>query len=203
MTTSDQLKLVETYSQKATDSKPIGTYTKKQLIELEHKWRLKLKKSGFEDIEMWDNKPLRKTKRLQFIKGHIRRHRYNMYRHHIPKTLDSGLKKTSELKDRNYDEMAFWRGYQQNADETFEYYRILGLYAHHCPKGEMPEKYRKLLQVYASCGYRNEAIRKVAPKVKPSAIEMYLMRNFHKMIEFVDKLEREEDDTRVRNPREN
>lgn len=188
MTTSDQLKLIETYSQKATNSKPVGTYTKREILELEHKWRIKLKKSGFQDIEMWDNKPRKRIKKIKFIKGHIRRSSYNYYRFHAEK----GPRDSQLIRAKEYDEMYFWRGFSIKAQETSEYFRIIGLYAHHAPKNDMPEKYRKLLQVYATCGYRNEAIRKVAPKVKPSAIEMYLNRNFKRMIEFVRQLDESE-----------
>lgn len=186
MTTSKQTELIETYSQKARDSKPVGRLTKKEVVELEHKWRLKLKRAGFDDIEMWDNKPRRSQKRVNFIKGHIRRHRYNVYRHHVGKPL------TRAYEHPEFDEVYFWRGFQQNAQETFEYYRVIGLYSYHAPKNDLPEKYRKLLQVYATCGYRNEAIRKVAPDIKPSAIEMYLVRNFNRMLEFVKQLDERE-----------
>ncbi|MCW3101174.1 MAG: hypothetical protein JWL77_6792 [Chthonomonadaceae bacterium] len=181
-------KLLETHSQRATNSKPVGTYTKKELIALEHEWRLKLKASGFSDIEMWDNSPRKHVKKLKFIKGHIRKHRYDKYTSHITENV-AGIGRISNDK---YKEMRkFWKGYKLNAQDTYEYYRIIGLFSHHAPKTVLPEKYRKLLQYYATCGVCSEAIRKAAPTIKASAIEMYLKRNFKKMIEFVNTLNRE------------
>lgn len=169
MTTSERGKLLETYSQKATDAKPVGSYTPAQLIKLEQEWRIKLKKSGFSDYEMWDNKPHKNKKRIKFIKGHVRMHRYG----NMP-------------------------NFYRRMEQTQEYYRIIGLYAFHCPEGEMPEKYRALLQEYVQHGYRSQAIKAVAPEIKNSAIEMYLIKNLHKMIDFVRKLDNDtEDETRT------
>lgn len=154
---------------KKCDSKPIGTYTTVEKIKLEQEWRLKLKQSGFSDYELWDNKPRKKIKKIKFIKSHIRVHRYG--------SMDNYYRYMSQVQD---------------------YFRIIGLYAHHCPVGEMPEKYRALLQDYVHHGYRTQSIRDVAPDIKNSAIEMYLQKNLHKMIEFVRQLDTEdEDDTRI------
>ena len=38
-----------------TDCKPIGEYTTRDIHILEQTYRIKLKKSGFEDIEKWQN----------------------------------------------------------------------------------------------------------------------------------------------------
>lgn len=143
-----------------TDAKPVGHYTPAQLIALEHKWRLKLKDSGFSDVEMWDNKPRHRVKRVKFIKGHIRLQRH--------KTL---------------------KRFVEVAQEGFEYFRVIGLFAHHAPAGMLLEKYRLLLQDYATTGYRLRSIRDVAPEIKPSAIEMYLLDNFPKMLKFVREMD--------------
>lgn len=193
MTTSDRktLKLLETYSQKATDAKPVGMYTKKELIKLEHEWRLKLKANGFSDIEMWDNKPRVKKKRVKFIKGHIRMRRYEKYKGHV----------TTELCAHSYDKsrvtseiLKFWKGFELNAQDTFNYFRVIGLYAHHAPYQVHLEKYRELLKYYALHGVRTESIEAIIPGVKTSAVDMYMFRNFPKMLEFVNKMDNEEDE---------
>lgn len=150
---------------KRCDSKPVGTYSTIEIIKLEQIWRLKLKKSGFSDYEMWDNRPRKKKKTIRFIKSHIRVQRYG--------SMDN---------------------YYRYMHQVQNYFRIIGLYAHHCPKGQMPEKYRALLQDYVNHGYRSQSIRNVAPEIKNSAIEMYLMKNLSKMIEFVSQLDQEDDD---------
>src|SRR4051812_4095594 len=104
MTTSDQRKLIETYSQKATDAKPVGSYTPAQMVKLEQEWRLKLKKSGFSDYEMWDNKPNKPKRRIRFIKSHVRVQRYGSM-----------------------------SNFYLCMDQYQQYYRVIGLYAHHCP----------------------------------------------------------------------
>ena len=55
-----------------TNCNPIGTLDTKELQELEHKYRLLLKQSGFQDVEAWDNSHRDKIKKVKFIKGHIR-----------------------------------------------------------------------------------------------------------------------------------
>lgn len=84
-----------------TDCIPIGTYSKQELIKLEHTYRLLLRKSGFLDIEQWDNSPKRKRKQVKFIRNSIR------YRG-----------KTSLV-------------YFTEAREKEEFFRIIGLYAYH------------------------------------------------------------------------
>lgn len=85
------------------DAKPVGTYSNKELIDLEHKYRLLLKKDGFKDIEIWDNQPKKKVKQLKFISGHVR------YRNRT-------VQRFNEI-----------------AGESLEYSRIIGLYAYHHP----------------------------------------------------------------------
>lgn len=159
---------------KVCDSKPIGAYTTAEKIKLEQTWRMKLKESGFSDYEMWDNKPHKKIKKIKFIKSHIRVQRYG--------SMDNYYRYMGQVQD---------------------YFRIIGLYAHHCPPGEMPEKYRALLQDYVQHGYRSQSIREVAPEIKNSAIEMYLQKNLHKMIEFVRQLDNEDEDDRQSTSRAN
>lgn len=193
MITSDHKikELVETYSQKAKDTKPIGVYTKKEIIKLEHEWRLKLKSSGFSDIEMWDNKPKETSKRIKFIKGHIRKCTYQKYSEHV--TLMDNGQKIYQSAGLNAEVVKFWKGYKLHGTETFEYYRLIGLFAHHAPSELLPVKYKKLLQSYAAQGTYSEAIRTVAPKIKSSAVEMFVRRNIQKIITFVNTLENEDD----------
>lgn len=163
MTTSDK------YS--GTNVKPSPVTSKSELIALEHQWRLQLKSSGFSDIEMWDNKPRRKVKRVKFIKGHIRLKRYKGY-----------------------------ANFKVKWSETADFYRVIGLYAHHAPLLRPKyEQYRELLKDYAESGYIIRSIRKVNPRIKSKAVEMYLVRHFHEMLAFVNKLEQEEEyDHRLR-----
>lgn len=84
------------------DCKPVGSYTKKELIDLNHKYRLLLKKSGFEDIEKWDNNPHQKSKRLKFHKITVR------YR---------GLS---------------YKAFEHKTNIRTQYFRAIGLYANHC-----------------------------------------------------------------------
>jgi len=86
----------------ARNAQPVGTLATKELIQLEHKYRLLLKESGFQDIEAWDNRPLVKKKRVKFIKGHIR------------------------LRQGTWEDFAF------KQYENKEFFRIIGLYAYHC-----------------------------------------------------------------------
>jgi hypothetical protein len=88
-----------------TECKPLDKkYSKKELIKLEHEWRLKLKKSGFQDVEMWDNKPRIRKKRVIFIKGHIRWGDYKTVRRFV-----------------------------QVYQDTEGYFSSLATYANHCP----------------------------------------------------------------------
>lgn len=58
-----------TTQRKLVDSKPLPRkYTRKELNSLKHEYRLKLKESGFEDIEGWSND----ESNQRIIKGHIR-----------------------------------------------------------------------------------------------------------------------------------
>jgi hypothetical protein len=171
------------------DAKPVGNYTRKELIDLEHTWRLKLKQSGFSDIEKWDNKPNNKLKTIKFIKGHIRKSSYNNLRYLVPSTKKVDI---TETKDKEFDETLFWKGFELKASETYEYFRILGLFAEHSPTNIKFEKYREILYVYAQCGNRSKAIQQVDPTIKDSAIEMYLLRNFKHMLKFVNDLDRED-----------
>ena len=151
---------------KELDAKPVGRLSKAELIKLEHEWRLKLKKSGFSDIEMWNNVPKQKRKKITFIKGHIRLSVYKSY-----------------------------SNFKQQAAETLEYYRVIGLCAHHAPAITPGyEKYRELLKDYAQSGYIARSIRDICPGTKTRAVELYIMRNFPKMLEFVRSLDRETDD---------
>lgn len=189
--------LIETNSQKAKDAKPVGKYTRKELIALEHKWRLKLKSAGFVDMEMWDNKPRKKVKRIRFIKGHIRMYRYRQYVEHVTLSTNGETLRANHMIG-NQQTIKFWKGYSQYGREAAEYFRIVGIFAHHAPDNLLPSKYRKLLQVYATTGVCREAIRRVAPTIKPSAISKFITTNFPKMLEFVVALEKEEEENEHR-----
>lgn len=86
------------------DCKPLESLATKDLVQLEHKYRLLLKESGFDDIEAWDNHPKNETKQIKFIKGHLR------YR-------------GKSIKDFSRDSLY-----------KTEFFRIIGLYSHHFPK---------------------------------------------------------------------
>ncbi len=139
---------------------PLPTYTTQQILDLEHEWRLKLKASGFQDVEMWSNKPESKVKKLKFIKGQVRMYWY----------------KTREN---------FWR----DMKDKHNYYRVIGLYAHHAPVTTVDAKYREILKELAVCGNRQHAIDRAAPHIKRSSFIMYLKRNLPKMLAFVNKLD--------------
>jgi len=62
--------------------------TKEELYKLKHEWRLKLKESGFEDIELWNNGDQRNVK---FIKGHLR------YRSQSALQLNQKINETKEF----------------------------------------------------------------------------------------------------------
>lgn len=85
-----------------TDCKPIGNISKDELIKLEHKYRLLLKKSGYSDIEEWENNHDTKIKVIRFIKGHVRY--------------------------KGKDATRYW----SEAIEKSEFFRVIGLYANHC-----------------------------------------------------------------------
>lgn len=139
-----------------TDAKPVGTYTKKELIDLEHKYRLLLKKDGFEDIEMWDNKPKQKRKRIKFIKGHIRWSHY----------INNGT--------------SFAKKFEMNE----QYFNIIGLYANH--SSDVPEKYRAALIEYAITGNLVKAVQNVDNGTNYKSIHSYIHKNLPTMIEFVN-----------------
>ena len=140
-----------------TDCKPLPTYTKKQIFELELEYNRKLKASGFQDIEKWSTSK-RKVKRLQFIRGHTRWFIYKTKR------------KFLELKN-----------------ESFNYYRVLGLFANHAPTDPILEQYREIIKEYAMSGCLSKAVRKINPTINRKSVCTYINTNLKKMILFVNK----------------
>lgn len=87
-----------------TNCKPIGELSTAEQLKLEHKYRLLLKESGFQDIEAWDNRPKAKCKKVKFIKGHLR------------------------LRGKTPDR------FLEDSYSKMEFFRIIGIYSHHCTK---------------------------------------------------------------------
>jgi len=147
-----------------TDSKPIGKLSNKEIIELEHKYRLILKKSGFNDIEMWDNRPKAKKKKLNFIKGRIRFSNY--------KCKGDMVRKYSQ---------------------TEQYIRIISLYAYHCDS--INPKYSKALQELSLAGSLRKAmeISGDTGKYTIQALSKYVRKNLTQMIEFVNRMDNEDE----------
>lgn len=142
---------------------PIGIYTKQELIALEHEWRLKLKKSGFQDIEKWDNRPNKKVKRLRFIRGHVR-----------------------------YSDFKGLGGFIRKSKNIGEYLRVIALYAHHAPSSSsFPETYRKVMVEFANVGVLPLAIKNAGVTVVRRSVHAYIHRNLSKMLVFVHQLDRE------------
>jgi len=129
--------------------------TKKEELELRCIWNKKLKESGFQDIEKWDGFSTRKKKQLHFIRSHIR---------------------WSDFKTK--------KNFHQTSEETFNYFRVLGLFAHH---GPVTAKYKEILIEYTMCGSLSKAIRTIDPNIKHSATLEYIHRNFKKMLKFVNE----------------
>lgn len=147
----------------SSNPKPIPKLSKKEIITLEEEWRLKLKVSGFNDVESTDYRTKNKFKRLCFIKGRIRFGKYG------------GLE-----------------AFKRRRSEVFEYYRIIGLYAHHSPPGSPRlEKYRELLKELALTGSPSKAIRNLNSTVKYITLWNFVNDLFPQMLEFVKDLEEE------------
>ena len=150
------------------DCKPLenSNLTSKQVIALEHKYRLLLKKSGFDDIEMWDNKPRGRIKRVKFIKGHIRL---------------GGFSNTT-LKDA-------YINFNTKSTNNFNYYRVIGLFAYNYDK--IPDKYRNVLQDLSITGNLALSIRNTKSDQSHESLRAYIKKNLPEMIKFVRELEDE------------
>lgn len=142
------------------DAKPVGVLSAKELIALEHKYRLLLKKSGFQDVEMWDNKPNQKVKKIKFIKGHIRF--------------------KPEVNPKSKEKWFFFKSL-----EIGRYFHVIGLYAHHCTC--IPDKYREILKDYSLTGNLALSIRNTKSNQHHESVLYYIKTNLSKMIDFVNK----------------
>jgi len=141
-----------------TDCKPIGEYSIHDINLLEQAHRIKLKKSGFEDIEKWQNAYKGNDNQIKFIKGHIRWSRY-------------GSKKN----------------YLMREEDLKSYFRIVGLFAYHAPEAVLPLKYRAILQTYAQCGSLTEAIKANNSTITVGSLYKFLERHHNDILAFVNK----------------
>lgn len=139
-----------------TDCQPIGEYSKEDINYLEQTYRIKLKKSGFNDIEKWTNIFKRDDTQIKFIKGHIR---WSFF-------------KTKEQ-------------FIMTQDDAGNYFRLLGLFAYHAPESLLPEKYRAILQSYAQIGSMPQAIKENNSTLVRSTVHGYLERNHKKIMNFL------------------
>ena len=73
-------------------------------------------------------------------------------------------------------------------EEYSNYFRVLGIYAHH---GPMPLKYKDIIIEYGNTGSIPQAIKNIKSTVAPTAVYNYLQRNLNKMITFVNELDRD------------
>lgn len=137
--------------------------TNKELDNLEYVWNEKLKEAGFENIEMWRMKYERKFETVKFIKGHIR-----------------------------WDDYKNITNFTNIMHNKEEYYRIIGIYAHHGPTFTVMELYRDILKELAMTGNMAKAIRNCGSDVKISALGMFLKRNFQQMSDFVRNIDKEQ-----------
>lgn len=147
------------------DAKPIGVYTKEEIVKLEHKYRLLLKKSGFQDIEMWSNYQNKKVKRIKFIKGHIRFNRNN----HTKNVYKTFTDKSISIE---------------------HYINIVSLFAYHSP--DVLNKFKDILQDYSLTGNLALSIRNTKSTQSHESVSYYIKKNLPKMIEFVNKEFRDE-----------
>jgi hypothetical protein len=127
-------------------------------------WRLKLKASGFQDIEEWRNYGDSKVL-PRFIRSHIRWSNYG------PKGEEKG----------NYLRKAYFNE---------QYFRVIGLYINHCP---IDKDTYDVLQAFCECGNMSQAVKDSGNRVKFQTIWSYLRRNFDKMITFVRAFDSETD----------
>ena len=138
------------------NSKPLNRiYTKREEMILRTVWNKKLKDSGFKDIEMWDSFDKRKTQRIQFIRSHIRWSHYKTKQ----KFLEQG-------------------------DNLSNYFRVLGLYAHH---GPIKEKYKEIVILYTELGSIPKSLQALNSNIQQRAIQKYLVTNMPKMLKFVNE----------------
>lgn len=134
------------------------TLSKQEFIALDHEWRLKLKESGFKDIEFWDNS--KSKKRVRFIRGHVRWFSYKTKAFYLMKSRDTEC-----------------------------YFRVIGVYINHCKT--VPDKYKKILEHYVECGLVGQAIKKSGLEIPVQTVWSYIVRNFAKMLTFVNALDDE------------
>ncbi len=124
-----------------------------ELMNLEQEWRIKLKQSGFNDIEKWDNRPNRNLKQIKFLD--------------------------------NFDKL------KQKAlnTQTEEYYRVIGLYAHHAPSERYIDKYREFLKLYAMSAKWEETAQILGyTRESLEAVKKFTYRNLSKMLVFVNQM---------------
>lgn len=137
-------------------------YTNKELEQLEYIWDKKLKKDGFQDIEQWISTTKVKRKRqcrIKFIRGHIRWFTF--------KNKEKFLAATAEISD---------------------FFRVVGLFAHHAPETLLPTKYRKILQGYAVVGSVSLATKQAKSKVPCASTYAYISRSLPTITSFVEEL---------------
>jgi len=80
----------------------------------------------------------------------------------------------------------------ENRLENQSYFRVIGLYIHHCKN--VKERHKKVLERYIESGNIPTAIEEAKVDMKPKTMWTYLTRNFNKMLEFVNKLDKEAQD---------